>query len=83
MSMIIFDHGGQELLDSPEMGENVDLEGATNGLLWLTEDCSVVSYPGIIDQNGRVAVIFADHICDGLEIVPRRDIGLVEEDARG
>ena len=41
-----------------------------------------MAYPGIIDQNGRVTMIPTDRFRNSLEIIPRRDIGLVEGDTR-
>lgn len=81
MTVVAPDHGRQKFLDGPEVRHDVHLEGSTDLLLGLVDDRATASDTGVVDQNGRVAVVTSDSGCSRLQGLDRGDVGLVKGDA--
>jgi len=79
MSMILLDHGWQELAHHPEMRYGIHLESLLYHLLVAPQ----YSLPGadarIVDQNCGISMISSDLCAYGGDLRTRGYVGLVEK----
>lgn len=78
VAVVTLDHGGQELFDSPPVGQGVDFKHLANGALGFVEDGALVANASVIDEHSRVAMLLA-HLCANcLDAVCRGHVALVK-----
>lgn len=74
------DHGGEELLGRPVVGEGVDVEGEADVALRGVEDAAALDDAGVVDEDGRLADGLADLGRDGGDGLGGGDVALEEVD---
>lgn len=78
MTMILLDHGWQEFSNHPEMRYSIDLESLSDMLFLRTQNGPAWRNAGVVDEDGRITMIFPDFLGDSGNIRSRRNIALVE-----
>lgn len=78
VAVVLLDHVRHEFLDGPEVGDGVDFKGATDVGFGLVQNRPSTPEPGIVDENGRMAMFLADRSGNLLEICCGGDVALVE-----
>lgn len=67
MAVVLLDHVREELSDSHEVRDRVDLEGLPDLVLGFLEDGPVMAYTGVVDEDRGFSVCLTDLVSHGLE----------------
>lgn len=79
MTVIRFDHSGQEFFAEQEVGHIVDIEDFAQAIFGNLEDRFCISNTSIVDENSGLAMLFADQSRRTSDRTGIGDVELVEE----
>jgi len=65
VTMVFLNHSRDEFPDHHEVRDGVYFKGFADSFFATTEDCVAGADSGVVDEHGRVPVIFADFGCCG------------------
>lgn len=79
VTMISFDHGGQEFLNGAEVSKNIDAENLLKVFIGLIKNRDVHGFGCVVDQNSGKAMGMTDVFGDFIKLVGRGEVHLIEK----